>query len=260
VKPALAGIACALLALAAGPARAELRVTEAVGAVPLHTEKKPSLPPRDAAERKAMNEAVRRVALQLLSAQDTAALEPKLGAALGSDPKVYISSFRTLEDRGERPALFSDDPDAKTEYVVVVEARVDADRVRDALARGGLPVTSAGDARRYRVRVEATGLADFASYRALRETLLEGVGVRSALPVEIEQGRAVLDVDSQLAGQALLDALVRSAPPGLAISPLEMEESRLRVRVEYTPEPTPAAAPPAAAPPPRRVDTRNPNR
>jgi hypothetical protein len=108
-------------------------------------------------------------------------------------------------------------------------------------------VTSAGDARRYRVRVEATGLADFAGFRALRETLLEGVGVRSALPVELERGRAVLDVDSELSGEALLDALVRSAPPGLKLSPLAMEPDHLRVRVEYTPEPTPAAPPPVPA-------------
>jgi hypothetical protein len=246
-RRALAPIACALLALAAAPARAELRVTEAVGAVPLHAGKRTASPPRDAAERKAMSEAVRRVALQLLETQDPAALEPKLAAALGADPKVYISSFRTLEDRGERPALFSDDPEAKTEYVVVVEARVDADRVRAALARGGLPVSSAGDARRYRVRLEAMGLSDFASYRALRETLLEGVGVRSALPVEIEPGRAVLEVDSGLAGDALLDALVRSAPPGLTVSPLAMEPDLLRVRVEYTPEPVQAAPPVPAA-------------
>jgi hypothetical protein len=236
-------IGCALLVLAAGPALADLRVTEAVGAVPLHAEKPSKVPPRDAAERKAMSEAVRRVALQLLSTSDPAELEPKLGAALGPDPKVYISSFRTVEDRGERPALFSDDPEARTEYVVVVEARVDADRVREALLRGGLPVASAGDGRRHRVRLEAEGLGDFASYRALRETLLEGVGVRSALPVEIESGRAVLDVDSELAGDALLDALVRAAPPGLAISPIAMEPEHLRVRVEYQPEPAPAQAP-----------------
>ena len=103
---------------------------------------------------------------------------------------------------------------AKTEYVVVVEATVDAGRVRERLARAGLLVAPAGEVRRYHVRLEAEGLEDYAAYRALRETLLEGVGVRSALPVELERGRAVLDVDGELAGDALLAALVRAAPPG----------------------------------------------
>ena len=156
LRPA-AGFLFALWLLAAAPAPADLRETEAVGAVPLYADKRPASPPRDAAERKALSEAVRQVALQLLSAQDPAEVEPRLGAALGADPKVYISRFRTLEDRGERPVLFSDDPQARAEYVVVVEAQVDADRVREALSRGGLPVTPAGEARRIRVRVEAEG-------------------------------------------------------------------------------------------------------
>ena len=137
---------------------------------------------------------------------------------------------------------------------MVVEAHVDADRVREALARGGLPVTPAGEARRVHVRVEAEGLEDFASYRALRETLLEGVGVRSALPIELERGRAVLDVDSELAGDALLEALVRAAPPGLQLTALETSPERIQLRVHFVPEPAPADAP---AP---RIDTSNPNR
>ena len=231
----------ALLWLAAAPGRAaDLRVTEAVGAVPLHADARPASPPRDAAEHKAMTEAVRRVALQLLSAQDPAQVEPLLEAALGPDPKVYISRFRTLEDRGERPALFSDDSEARTEYVVVVESQVDADRVRQALARSGL-LAPAGETRRFRVRLEAEGLEDFASYRSLRETLIEGVGVRAALPVELERGRAVLEVDSELAGEALLEALVRAAPPGLTFTPLQTSPEQLRLRVELAPESAPGS-------------------
>jgi len=243
----LAPIACVLLALAAaGPARADLRETEAVGAVPLYADKRPASPPRDAAERKALSEAVRRVALQLLSAQDPATVEPRLGPALGPDPKVYISRFRTVEDRGERPVLFSDDPEARKEYVVVVAAQVDADRVREALSRAGLAVAPAGDGRRVHVLVEAEGLADFASYRALRETLIEGVGVRSALPLELEQGRAVLDVDSELTGEALLEALVRSAPPGLQLTALATSPERIQLRVHFVPESAPGSIPPPA--------------
>jgi hypothetical protein len=253
LRPA-AGFLFALWLLAAAPAPADLRETEAVGAVPLYADKRPASPPRDAAERKALSEAVRQVALQLLSAQDPAEVEPRLGAALGADPKVYISRFRTLEDRGERPVLFSDDPQARAEYVVVVEAQVDADRVREALSRGGLPVTPAGEARRIRVRVEAEGVEDFASYRALRETLIEGVGVRSALPVELERGRAILDVESELAGDALLSALVRSAPPGLQVTALETSPERIQVRVHFVPDSAPGSIRAPA------IDTSNQNR
>jgi hypothetical protein len=252
---ALAGIALAWLALAAAPAvSADLRVSEAVGAIPLRPDVRLTKPPRDLAERKAMAEAVRRVALQMLEDQDPAEIEPKLDAALGPDPLVYISRFRTLEDRGERPALFSDDPEAKTEYVVVVEVQVDADRVREALARSGLLLAPAGEGSRYRVRVEAEGLTDFAGYRALRETLLEGVGVRSALPIELAPGRAVLDVDSELAGEALVAALLQAAPSGLLLTPLSSSPDRVQLRVLFTPASSPGAIPPPA------IDTTKQNR
>jgi hypothetical protein len=237
-------LAFAVLAFAAPGRAADLRSTEAVGAVPLHTDARPATPPRDAAVQKALSEAVRRVALELLSDQDPAEVEPRLDAELGKDPLVYITRFRTLEDRGERPVLFSDDPVAKTEYVVVVEASVDAGRLRERLARAGLLAAPAGEVRRYHVRLEAEGLEDHAAYRALRETLLEGVGVRSALPIEIERGRAVLDVDGELAGDALLAALVRAAPPGLTLTALEASPERLHLRVALAPEPTPASVPP----------------
>jgi hypothetical protein len=138
--------------------------------------------------------------------------------------------------------------------VVVVEAQVDADRVREALARGGLPVAPAGEARRIHVRVEAEGVEDFASYRALRETLIEGVGVRSALPVELERGRVILDVDSELAGEALLSALVRAAPPGLQVTALTTSPERIQVRVRFTPDSAPGSIPAPA------IDTSNQNR
>jgi hypothetical protein len=255
---ARAAVLIACLALAAAPARAaDVRETEVVGAVPLHADSRPTTPPRDAAVKKALSEAVRRVALQLLSEQDPADVEPKLEGALGADPIEYVTRFRVLEDRGERPALFSDDPEAKTEYVVMVAASVDADRIRDRLGRGGLLVSPAGEVARVHVRLEAEGTGDFAAYRALRATLLDGVGVRTALPVELERGRAVFDVDGELAPEALLSALQNSAPPGLTITRVDSEPGLLRVRVQFTPEPAPVGAGPARS---RRIDTSKPNR
>jgi hypothetical protein len=245
------GLALALLLSLAGGSSAgaaDLRETEVVGAVPLREDARPTTPPHEAAVTRALSEAVRRVALELVADPSDPQLDRKLSAALGNEPRAYVSRFRTLEDRGVRPALFSEDPEARTEYVVMVTASVDADRVRDRLERAGL-ATPAGEVERHRVRVEAEGCEDFAAYRALRETLLTGVGVRSALPVELSRGHAVLDVDGELAGDALFEALRRAAPPRLTLTQLEVEAERLRLRVEWAPEPAgaPVAAPGGAA-------------
>ena len=47
----------------------------------------------------------------------------QLWAALGKNPLDYANRFRILEDRGERPALFTEIPGVSTEYVVLVEPR-----------------------------------------------------------------------------------------------------------------------------------------
>ena len=84
--------------------------------------------------------------------------------------------------------------------MVVVEAQVDADRVREALARGGLLLAPAGDGALASACVSRRRASRTSPpTAALRETLLEGVGVRSALPVELERGRAILEVESELA-------------------------------------------------------------
>ena len=101
-----------------------------------------------------------------------------------SDPKVYISSFRTskIAASGRRLQRRSR---ARTEYLLVVDSRVDADPVREGScaadfglpprARAPYPVPSSRRVSRY-----------FA-VRALRETLLEGVACAGS-PPEGEQG------------------------------------------------------------------------
>ena len=237
----LAGVCAAAvlgLGLQTGPvwgAPAEIREMEAVGAIPLGDEP-PARPPRDAALNRALSDAVLRVALDLLPDYDPMEAEVALSDLLGKDPLAYATRFRILEDRGERPALFSEDPDVETEYVVVVMVHVDVTRVRRRLEMTGV-LEPSGEVRRVRVHLVIEDLADYTDYAALRRLLLDGLGVRSALPVEMEPGRAVMEVDGDRRPDALLEALLAAAPPTLEIIPLATDRRTIVVRIHQIPPP-----------------------
>ncbi len=258
------------LALAAG---AEVRRMEAVGAVGIVPDAPSPVPLREAALDKALGDAVRRVALEQV---DPTALEATLAtpgeispdsdavdgtagvldAALGNDPRSYATRFRILEDRGERPALFVEDPEVQSEYVIVVEVYVDADRVRQRLERGGIPLLSAEEVRRVRVRVVLLDLESYAALAAVREALLDGVGAESVIPVEMERGRSVLAVESDREPSELLAQLLRVVPPELSVDPVlaRGQTLTLRVRLASSPSGEASALRPAA------IDTTGPNR
>jgi len=230
-------IALLLLGLAAGAASgAEERTVEGVGVVALKgAAKPPAGPPRDAALRAAIGEAVRQVAFDLLPHLDPAAIAPAVDAALGSDPRVYANRFRIVEDRGEGPALLSGEPGVETEYVMVVQAQVDVARVRQRLESANLLMPpAANDAPRERLRVVIEDLDGYPGYQAVR-TLLDDLGVRGAVPVEMERGRAVLEVESRIPPGELLDSLVRSAPPELRIEPVASTAASLTLRARFLP-------------------------
>jgi hypothetical protein len=236
-RPSWSASALLVLMLAAGSAHgAEERVVEGVGAVPVKGGSTPrSGTPRDAALRAAIGEAVRQVALELLPHLDAAAIEPAVDRALGSDPRAYANRFRIVEDRGEGPVLLVDEPGVETEYVMVVQAQVDVARVRQSLERAGLFVPTAGDdAPRNQLRVVIEALDGYAGYEAVR-TLLDDLGVRGAVPVEMERGRAVLLVESRIPPRELLDSLVRSAPPELRIEPVTSDAASLTLRARFLP-------------------------
>ncbi len=249
----LRGAASLLLVLAVAggwPAAAEVRKVEAVGAIALDTEHTPRNP-REAALQAALRQAVRRVALEMLPDLDPNEEQEELDAALGDQPHGFVSRYRIIDDRGERPALFVDDPEAETEYAVIVEVQVDIDRVRDRLAEVGL-LEPSGDGRRVRIRLEIRDVESYALYAAIR-TLLDEVGVRSALPVEMERGRVVLDVDGDREGEELLEDLLRAAPDNLTILPIDSDYDRLTLRARFRAAPAaPALAPGPAIDTPRR--------
>ena len=236
---ALLGMAVALVALlaaAGGASGAEVRAVEGVGAVPVKGSAKPRTgTARDAALRAAIGEAVRQVALELLPHLDPAAIEPAVEQALGSDPRAYANRFRIVEDRGEGPALLVEEPGVETEYVMVVQAQVDVARVRQSLERAGLLAPAAGsDSPRERLRVVIEDIDGYPGYQAVR-TLLEDLGVRGAVPIEMERGRAVLEVESRIPPRELLDSLVRSAPPELRIEPVASDAASLTLRARFLP-------------------------
>jgi hypothetical protein len=269
---ALLGLCCLLHAALAAPAAAldeEVRRMEAVGAFPIDPQRTLTGAPRDAAVRAAVRDAVRRIARALLSrefvaptpvekaeaaeegelepaadeAPDDGALDAWLDQVLGEDPFAFATRFRILEDRGVRPALLSGASDVKNEYVVVVEVYVDVGRVLERLRSSGVLLAPAGEESRFQIWLVAEGIDSFAAYDALRRALVATSGVRSALPTELQRGRAVFEVDAEREASAVLDDLLTLAPPGLRIIPLESQDDRVTVLVDWR---EPESADPAA--------------
>ena len=232
------GAALVLAALlGAGATGAEVRRLEAVGAVPVKAHPEGGVAPRDAAIREALREAVFRVAHELLLDEEVGeeAPETSLEQVLGGDMVRYTSRFRILDDRGERPALFADEPDVRREYVLVVAVHVDVDRVRARLAETGLLTRAADGGDRSRLRVEVRGLTVYPAYQALRVLLIDGVEGRSVVPVELARGRAVLEVASDETPSQLADRLITTAHPNLDITLLRAVGDSMSLAVQWTP-------------------------
>jgi len=226
--------ACALITLSALDVRAELQRVEATGAIPLRAGSPRSSPPRDAAVRRALELAVQSVALGLLPGMGVAEAEEVLPQALGDDPFEFTTRFRITEDRGAVSTSLTDDPQAPLEYVVVVEANIDANRVEKRLREAGLMFARSGaDVRAVTVVVEQ--LTDFVAYQKLLEALVTGAGANSAVPTTFARGRAVIAVEAAAAPPQLLEDLRTTAPPGLQITPLAVGADALTLRIAYEP-------------------------
>ena len=262
----------AALALAAGfsgpaAAGAEIRRVEAVGTAPVRPGTQVGAL-RDAARDAALQEAVRRVARDQLDparAGSVAAagagaapaagarapldaesrLNAALDAALGTRPLDYLSRFRILEDRGQRAALFSEEAGVEAEYVVVVEALVDAERVLARLQRQGLPVLAESPNEVRRLRVELIDLDDYRALAAFQQTLSERLRITGAVPVEMQRGRAVLEVPAQRDAAWLLSQLKQAAGPELSIESVASDAEHLVLRLSLQAPAQPEKAAPA---------------
>jgi hypothetical protein len=248
---------------------AEVRVLEVVGAVPLDEKTRTKAIPKDRAIDEALWEGVSRVADDLL--MDTILPESPeevdpVREALGSDMVIYTRSFRIVDDQGERPSLFTEHPDAATEYVVVVEVQVEAERVRERLVAAGLLEPSGLTALKG-IRLEVRDLTAYPGYAQFIALLKEkDVGAVSVSPIELDHGRAVLQVEAEWGAGELLERLLAAAPATLRIRPVEIDDvratgcgggldtmrsSRLTLSVKWTPpvaDPESAPAPVGAGP------------
>ena len=208
--------------VAVAPVQAERRVLEVVGAVPMHDAAGGSSVPKEAAIDQALWEGVSRVALELLLEQQDEVMpesdsEERLQAALGNAMVPYLRGFRIVEDQGERPVLFTDHPDAATEYVVVVAVEVETERIRERLVQTGLLRDAVvGEVRGF--ELEVLGLDHYSAYQVLRELLeTDSVAVTSVTPREMRSDRVLLELQVQFGPDELIERMKAAAPAGLSI-------------------------------------------
>lgn len=228
-----------LALLLAAPAAAQVRQMETVGAYALSPGAKRASSARDTAVKLALDEAVLRVAMDLVTGVKRAEAAGFLPDVLGDDPLDYISRYRIIEDRGERPATYTDDPKIEFEYVVLVESHIDSARIRSRLGKAGLLMQRTRSAGK-QVLVVVDRPDDFAAYEALRVALVERLRVKSAVPIEMERDRIVLAVETSRSARQLLDNLLRNAPPELVVTPVGTQNDvlTLRIQLEELPEPS----------------------
>lgn len=254
--------------LCAAPARSEQpRTLRVVGVQPLDASAARAGGPRQGAVQEALYEAVSRVALDLVdeygppvSADDasgdggenattdgsgTAELpDDWLEQALGKDMTPFARSFRIVDDQGSRPVLFPGETKATHEYVVVVEASVDVDRVRDRLASERIiaaPVDDLGDEG---VEIEALGLRHWSAYEAF-VAVLEGPRVKASevRPLEFESGRALVFAVVRGSPEDVLARVRAAAPSQFEITGAEIDghgngdggPPRIQLRMLWTP-------------------------
>ena len=154
----------------------------------------------------------------------------RLEAALGRDVLPYTRSYRILEDRGEVPVLFNDDPDVAVEYVVVVEVIVDVDRVTRALEEAGLIASSRSEpARGEPVIVELIGLSRFEAYRTVVEAMRDELRATRVEMLEFAPGRQILAVDGPDEPEALSARLTRLDRPGLELESVGIDPAGRRI-------------------------------
>jgi len=238
----------------ATPAGAEVRRIEAVGAVPVYADQADSIAPRDAAIRKALREAVERVAEEFIAeipltgpaagvpAPDEPALIDVEGAealdfdaVLGKKMVHYTSRFRVVEDRGERPALFAEDPRVTSEYVVIVDVHVDVERVRKRLVQKGIIPEGTAVGEVHTLYLEVEGLTVYPAFQRLRELLLDDeIGVESVIVVDLRHGRTLLRLEAETGAVELLESLLTLAPPEMKLVPLHAAPNRAHIAIEWS--------------------------
>jgi hypothetical protein len=260
-------LGAAAILLASGVGRAELQRVEAVGIYGIRDAMRSRVIPRDEAIAKARWEGVSRVAMELIGESgqgdamgavgmtptepdgDDRVIPPAeapgtsesegpsdnevaaLRKALGKDLLPYMRSYRILDDRGEVPVLFNDEPSVSMEYVVVVEVIVDVDRVTSALENAGLiaRVTSEGGGES--VVVELIGLARYEALEVIVGALRTQYGATRIRTIEFSRERQVLAVEGPFGPDALSAKLAGFKDPRLLLEPVGVDSEGRRIRL-----------------------------
>lgn len=256
---ALAGVG---LLLAMGPVPIawadEPQRVEVVGSHPIRESERAKINPRDQAIEQALWEGVSRVALTLLedegaeeaptsdppeeggwaagdeaaSSAETTDHTARFRKVFGTRILPYTRSYRIVEDRGERPVLFSDDPGVRSEYLVVVDVAVDVDRVRDELARAGLLAATSGlPIERRTVTLELVGIRRYPGLQRVVETLRQQLGAARIETLEFSPARQLLRLESPLEPEELAARLERLDSAELILDPVEVDREAGRIRV-----------------------------
>jgi hypothetical protein len=211
----------AALLLFAAPAGAESVRAEGEGSAPLVG----TASPRDAAREAALADAVRSVAEGLAGRATGPRAEQALLEALGPNPARFAQSYREL-GQFERPGP------AGRELVVRVEARIETNAVAAALSRAGLlaasasaPSAGAGS------RLVIEPLPAWPLLHAVQKRLAE-LGARRVTPERAAPGGVVLALDADRSAGALVQELLASPPPGVAVIPLGERGGVPAIRLE----------------------------
>lgn len=151
-----------------------------------------------------------------------------LRRALGSDLLPYAVQYELLEDRGERPAQLVQQPGVEREYVVLVEAQIDRERVQQALVRSGLLGAPTEGAVRS-LWITIAGVDGWATWERLRRALAARGGALH--PVEFSRGIVVAELQTDESSEALVARLRRAVGDSLEVALEGSEPGTLRLRV-----------------------------
>lgn len=217
-------------------AQAQVERVEAVGVYGIREDRRATVVARDEAVDEGIRQGVTEVARDLI---DGAESDPEtIRDALGSDVLPYTRSFRILEDRGERAARRARAPGVQREYVVLVEAIVDVDRVKGALAAKGLLAGSGlirdqGEP----VLVELVGIVRFPAFEAIRKALRSKLGARRVDTLGFARNRQLLSVEGPFGPMDVYSSLASLEAAGVTLDPVGVDEEGRRVRFEGTETP-----------------------
>lgn len=253
------GIALAWALLAPPRVAAELLRVEAIGSVALGAGSKGGATARQQALEAGIREAIGRVGEELATQAGATASPADVRSALAPEWRRFAAAYRILEDRGEREPLLETNPGAQREYVVVVEAEIDRDRVRAQLVEAGIVARSGQAAGRRGLRIRFEGVDSYPLWTKIRTALAGRGGAIEAR--EFVPGRIVAVLDTDESGDAVVGRLAGALGPDFEVSNGGEDGEGLRVSIarRLAPELPQAgpdgevpevATPPAAGSPP----------